>query len=214
MRSFNKIFGVGLNKTGTTSLAAALEILGVPCLHHTHRLRKVLSEERQKLISPPLSLLPEFKAFCDHPIEKIYPELDLAYPGSLFICTLRDKASWIESRRKHVLRNRSNSDYHGAWITIDEEAWSKEFDQHKEKLTAYFHGRDDLLYLDLFGGDGYAELCEFLRCGQPDEPFPRENDANSITKNYRGFRGRLSRLLKRLKRGLRGLITADGPRFN
>lgn len=201
MRNFNKFFGVGLNKTGTTSLPAALDILGVSCLHHTHRVKGVLSEESEKNISPPLSLLPQFDAFCDHPIEKIYPELDAAYPGSLFICTARDKPSWIDSRRKHVLRNRSNPDYHGAWITIDEEAWSKEFDQHEEKLSAYFQERaDDLLFLDLFNGDGWLELCEFLCCDKPETPFPRENDANSITKNYPGFQGCLRRLLKRVKR--------------
>jgi hypothetical protein len=35
--NFNKVFNIGLNRAGTTSLSAALDLLGVRTIHYRHK---------------------------------------------------------------------------------------------------------------------------------------------------------------------------------
>ena len=43
-------------------------------------------------------------------------------------------------------------------------------------MIAHFAGRpDDLLVLDVVGGEGWERLCPFLGLAPPDEPFPHFN---------------------------------------
>ena len=58
MIDFNRLFGIGLNKTGTTSLQAALKFLGIPTMHYTRKLKEALECERMHG-QPPLSSLTE-----------------------------------------------------------------------------------------------------------------------------------------------------------
>ena len=69
----SKVFGIGLSRTGTKSLAAALNLLGI-------RTRYAITET---------SAVP----FCPH--------FDELYPGSKFILTIRDKQSWLNSCGEH-----------------------------------------------------------------------------------------------------------------
>lgn len=61
-----KGFGIGLSKTGTISLFAALALLGYRAAEHD--------------------------VATDLPLAAFYPQLDERYPGSKFILTLRDMA--------------------------------------------------------------------------------------------------------------------------
>lgn len=88
----NKVFGVGLSKTATTSLTFALEILGFCTKHYPslryypHWLRGIKKH-----------VLEEDQAFSDITIIPFYKELDRKYPGSKFILTARDLDDWLES---------------------------------------------------------------------------------------------------------------------
>ena len=82
-----KIFGIGLHRTGTSSLNEALNILGYRSIH------------------TPLDIYPDidtriidkYDAFTDNPIPLLYKQLDRLYPGAKFILTTRDLDSWIKS---------------------------------------------------------------------------------------------------------------------
>jgi hypothetical protein len=84
MRKFNKIFGIGLNKTGTTSLHFALNSIGVRSFHYTTDLKEKFQNNLEAGL-PLLSGLDEFNAFSDNPIPEYFKLLDEQYPGSLFI---------------------------------------------------------------------------------------------------------------------------------
>src|SRR5262249_9811138 len=76
-----KIFGIGLSRTGTTSLTYAFAELGLRA-HHFPRTRAFIDEA---------------DAATDTPVAAWYKELDVLYPGSKFIVTPRSIPDWLDS---------------------------------------------------------------------------------------------------------------------
>jgi sulfotransferase family protein len=202
-----KIFGIGLSRTGTTSLTEALETLGFKAYHFP--LDAVSRREITEFLLDPsesltLSVLSWLDALTDTPICCTYRALDRAYPGSRFVFTTRDKASWIASckrywadRLKPILEGYSpdiavyvhliNRTVYGA-ETFDPELFSQAYDSHVASVQHYFRDRPkDLLALDICDGDGWSELCEFLEVAEPDATFPHEN-ARKRQRGRSGFR--------------------------
>ena len=91
-----KIFGIGMPKTGTTSLHRALVELGFEALDFPHDPATV-AELRAGNYR--LSILEQVDALTDTPIPAVFAQLDREYPGSKFILTVRDMDSWLESCR-------------------------------------------------------------------------------------------------------------------
>lgn len=196
-----KVFGIGLNKTGTTSLTHALSVLGYSAVHYHHG--ELTSEEINRHITeavhagePPLARLPslqDFDAYFDIvSLVRLFPAFDDAYPGSKFILHTRPLAEWLDSREKHVLRNQRDPHYRGDWTAVDREGWTRERDEHHARVRAYFADRpSDLLEIDLSAGDGWEKLCPFLQCEWPAVPFPKANTAEAPNRRRRGLRPRL-----------------------
>ena len=89
-----KVFGIGMPKTGTSSLHTALEILGIKSIHYPHDEKTVRELEAGNYR---LSLLDEYDALCDVPIPAIFAQLDECWPDSKFILTVRDQEEWLDS---------------------------------------------------------------------------------------------------------------------
>ena len=87
---FNKIFNIGLPKTGTKSLSKALNILGLKSLHNPRVFREKSFEGVYGYNNG------DWQAICNLS-EHYYPQLDKAYPGSKFILTVREINSWLKS---------------------------------------------------------------------------------------------------------------------
>lgn len=115
-----KVFCLGLSRTGTTSLCAALETLGYRTIHYPiHlftqaevmgapvfkaqlRLNPYARWRRSKEIKAfgcrdARGILQGYDAFGDLPIPLFYKELDRMFPGSKFILTTRDLDRWLTS---------------------------------------------------------------------------------------------------------------------
>lgn len=176
-----KILCIGLNKTGTSSLHAALIHLGYRSFHWggVEAYRAVLraKSENHRLL---YYVGEEYDAYSD--IGSLTTHFELAdeqYPGSKCILTTRNLENWLESRRRHVCRNIRNKErgtYKGAFLTIELNAWQRERELHHKKVFEYFEDRsDDLLVMDVCRGDGYEQLCPFLGKAVPGEPFPWAN---------------------------------------
>ena len=103
-----RLFGIGLNKTGTTSLHEALRMLGYDSLHWGGPALRRFVEVSLAAGEPLLSRLdPHLDAFSDiQVLSEHYELLDQQYPGSRFVLTTRPVEDWIESRRRHVETNR------------------------------------------------------------------------------------------------------------
>lgn len=82
---------------------------------------------------------------------------------------------WLDSRRRHVLRNqerKARGEYDGDFLEVEPERWRAQFVEHHQRVERYFAGRDDLLTMAVTGGDGYEVLCPFLDVPVPATPFP------------------------------------------
>lgn len=175
-----RIFGIGLNKTGTASLHKALTILGYDSLHWGGPALRRLVEASLEAGDPVLSRLdPRFDAFSDiQVLSTNFDRLDEQYPGSRFVLTVRPVEEWLDSRRRHVesnLRRKAAGEYGGTFVTIDEAAWREEWQQHVDKVRAYFAGRDDFLEIDIDQGPTWLPLCELLGVPEPADRFPWVN---------------------------------------
>jgi hypothetical protein len=176
-----RVFGIGLNKTGTSSLHEALMTLGYRSLHHggieTMGLVQRAVAERKPLLS---YIEPEYDAFTDiFGLTYYFYLADVQYPGSRFILTVRDLDEWLDSRRRHVEKNQRMSDagaYDDGFLKVDLAAWAGEYSHHEAVVRAYFADRpEDLLIIDVTDGDRWQPLCEFLDRPLPERPFPWSN---------------------------------------
>ena len=175
-----RVFCIGLNKTGTSSFHAAMEILGLASLHwggpDVSGAIKAALAERRPLLS---SVDPTFDAFSDVGLLSTHFDLlDEQYPGSRFVLTVRPIDDWIDSRRRHVERNiarREAGDYDGSFVEVDEDLWREQWHRQVRGARRYFEGRSDFLQVDLTAGGGWGPLCELLDVAEPAEPFPWAN---------------------------------------
>jgi len=175
-----RIFGIGLNKTATTSLDRALSDLGFRSLHdggdpvHKAVMRAVAEEV------PLLSYLDQrFDAFSDiGMLARRFRMLDRQYPGSRFLLTVRPIDAWLDSRRRHVERNielQAAGKYDGTFVTVDIPKWTREWHDQTERVHAYFAGRADFLEIDFTSDPSWGRLCAFLDVDEPATPFPWVN---------------------------------------
>lgn len=174
-----RVFGIGLNKTGTISLHHALEQLGFRSLHWGGPDVRRAVEVSADAGRPLLTGIDDHDAFSDIlALSERFDVLDRQYPGSRFILTTRPVDDWVESRRRHVLRNRERAErgeYAGTFLEIEPDRWRAEFAAHHDRVSAHFAGRTDLLTFRIAEGDGYERLCPFLGLAVPDEPFPHRH---------------------------------------
>jgi hypothetical protein len=168
-----KVFGIGLSKTGTSSLSTALKKLGYRTRHYPE-LYKVVELSR------------EFDALTDSPVVPYIETLDRLYPEAKFILTIRDVESWLVSCDRHyqikplhkIMRWKLHNRRANFGIeTFDEKIFRQVYHDHMNRVTKLFQSPDKLLILDICGGEGYEKLCPFLGKKTLKEKFPYENRA-------------------------------------
>ncbi len=94
-----RIFNIAFNKSGTTSLTRAMELLGYRSAHHREksvRIAEIIKSNQSRGEAPLHGLDHTF--FSDFNGHFFYRDLDLAYPNSKFILTVRDMEDWLASR--------------------------------------------------------------------------------------------------------------------
>ena len=186
-----KIFGIGFPKTATSSLGQALAILGYQSVHDPYEILPRFFPEELKDFAYDPDILDNHDAFVGV-VCLVYRELDQAYPGSRFILTVRDEDSWIKSLRGHLYpRSKATQNdsriplqpftrskmFNGDLWFIDEHArdYLQRYRDFNRGVMDYFKGRGNLLVIDIQKGDGWDELCAFLGCDIPSQPFPWKN---------------------------------------
>jgi len=176
-----KVFGIGLPKTGTTSLFTAFDLLGYRSATFRHLRALDPTSWFDGDFGP--DQLAGYDTVTDAPISAYYPQLDIRYPGSKFVLTLRDVEPWLDSCRRHfdkIEAGAGPSEFgnlsHLAVFGVrrySADRFRYVHRMHDITARAYFADRPgDLLILDLAAGNGWEELCAFLDRPVPDEPFP------------------------------------------
>lgn len=180
MRKTEKIFGIGLSKTGTTSLYAALDLLGYRSATFGHMRKLGMDSWLQGDFAR--DYFSDYDAVTDLPVGILYPQLDQRYPGSKFILTVRDVDSWLSSAKTHFSRNPAPSPGFVRDVRLmsygitsfAEDRFRYVHGVHQQMVKQYFHDRQEsLLVMNLFEGDSWSKLCTFLGCEIPDIPFPK-----------------------------------------
>lgn len=179
----NKIWGVGLSRTGTRSLHEALGLLGFRSVHNP---------PPEEMYDGDFSSLKRVDAALDIPIALWFRELDQAFPNSRFILTVREPEEWVESLCRHLNANpaatrperarRMRVAVYGSVHPARDELLRVYHDHHRE-VTTYFADRpDDFLILNICKGQGWEVLCSFLQKNAPAQPFPHQHRMNKSTR--------------------------------
>jgi len=173
-----KVFCIGFNKTGTTTVGKSLELLGY---RNTSFNKKVFREYYKKNeIDKVLRYTAKFDSTDDLPWLKVdmIPVLDKEFLSSKFIYRTRDEKSWKKSL--------SNWSFNLTGKYPDLEKELNSFRKHKEFVLEYFAGRsDDFIILDVKDPTGYKKLADFLGKTTSREAFPHFNETKAMRKTIR-----------------------------
>lgn len=165
-----KIFCIGFQKTGTTSLKKALKILGYKCYKEFNwksywilRSKKYVEKLKKS----------NYDAFVDFPINsgELYKRIDVSIPKSKFILTVRDPESLKKSYQNYYK--------HAPWtrkFNITPQIAIKSSKDRDKEIMRYFEDKkSQLLVMNVINGDGWEKLCYFLDKPIPKKPFPHKN---------------------------------------
>ncbi|MDR5590581.1 sulfotransferase [Christiangramia sp. SM2212] len=200
-----KIFGIGANKTGTTSLKAAMDDLGF-IVGDQRKGELLLEDWAHRDFSNIIKLCRQGQFFQDVPfsLPNTYVILDNTFPNSKFILTVRDSAEqWYNSITKFhgkkwgkdgqipTKEDLVNADYifkGRAWRanrlifdTPENQPYQKDrllsfYNNYNDNVKYYFRTRpDDLLVLNVGEKGAYKKLCDFLKVESKRKEFPWKN---------------------------------------
>jgi hypothetical protein len=204
----DKVFGIGFQKTGTSSLAEALEILGYRTNHgvfinHPEKRRSLRIAPpltNEKVVAQALPLAAEYDALTDNPWPLLYRELDAAFPGAKFILMTRDPQRWIASLVQHFGDRESDVlewIYGCRSVRGNEARCLAVYDAHYTAVHNHFaHRPADLRELNFDQPSRWNELCAFLGKPIPAKPFPHANTATERARKQ-------SSLWRRVKNSVR-----------
>jgi len=196
-----KIFCIGRNKTGTTSLQKEFKRLGYR-VGHQQKAEKLLKEYINEDFESIIQYCKTADVFQDFPFSypKTFQHLDKAYPNSKFILTIRNSPEeWYDS----VIRFHTkilggsptfdimkNHEYiWKGWIweaqkaiynvdetdTHNKKELIKSYKEYNEFVLKYFKDKDNLLVLNLGEVGSYQKFLKFLNIQSPFSNFLHEN---------------------------------------
>lgn len=179
-----KIFGVGIMKTGTKTLAEVLRRLGYDhCSYNKECLLLLLEGERTALTK----IFYHYDSFDDWPWPRLYREAHAMFPDAKFILTVRkSEDAWYNSLLKHYDRGQKNllasqkNIYKGLFgyesPHENKDAFIKAYIDHNNAVREYFKDQPNrMLEVCWEQGDGWGEICKFLDADLPQTTLPHKN---------------------------------------
>jgi hypothetical protein len=187
------VFGIGLSRTGTSSLNEALNIMGYHAIHW-------INPHTRSLIDIDDFFL--FDAFTDIPVSYQFEELYKMFPEAKFVYTTRSINTWEQSIKKHYqnnrnistpseLNNKSTADRFGKLagkiegnLYAQYPTWNVAFQEFDKRVRNFFDNKplDKFLELRICEGEGWEKLCPFLEKKIPETTFPNKNQSPAHTK--------------------------------
>ncbi|MBW2172080.1 MAG: hypothetical protein JRF69_08885 [Deltaproteobacteria bacterium] len=166
----NKIFAVGFNKTGTTSLHALFESMGFTSYHG-----------KKWRACDDIELLRSYDCFSDG-IPKDLAYLDRMFPNSKFILQVRELDTWIFSRLAHIERRKERNIHQEGPLWDNTETsvkyWIRQRNDHHLHVLSYFAERpSDLLVVNFVRDESAAtRISGFLgHPGRRERPIEHVN---------------------------------------
>ena len=179
-----KVVCLGWSKTGTTSLAQCMILLGYRHLEGFNPL--VADAYLRGDLAEIDRTLDEFDSFDDWPWPALYRHIAVQYPDSKFVLTRRaDPTTWLKSYRRHCesffLRWPQLGRYNRAFVGASyphgqSEAHIAAYLQHLDEVRTYFSGDPDRLLEICFETDPVFDMLgDFLQCDVPKVAVPHVN---------------------------------------
>lgn len=206
----SKVFGIGCNKTATTSLKKAMAELGY-VTGDQRTAERLFNDWVKRDFARIVNYCKTAQFFQDIPFSLpfTYIAMDQAFPGSKFILTVRnspdqwynsvvnyDIKKWGLNGHLPTKKDMLNAEYiHKSWIwevhnmtyeISNDELYNKAklmrfYNEHNDSILKYFRGRpEDLLVLNVAEDNSYKKLCDFLKLEPVREKFPWENKSTNI----------------------------------
>jgi hypothetical protein len=190
--SQNKIFGVGLSRTGTTSLASALHSIGIKTHHaNFHTLDFTNSKSKPTIRKEYVDM---FDAQTDIQISLVFEQLADLYPDSKFILTKRNPKLWAAAAQRFFIEDGVfwpitpylwpitdilweiglfpipchtffSQMYGNDYLEMPTSKWEQVYLDFEERVRSYFalsRNKGRLLEMDITKGDGWEILGPFL----------------------------------------------------
>jgi len=204
LRKKIKVFCIGQNKTGTTSIEKVLKQLGYK-MGNQQKGELLTHEWAVRNFKNIIKLCKTADAFQDVPFSNdfTYQALDISFPKSKFILTVREnKDVWFDSitrfHTKIVGKGRlpTADDLKGfkyryqgfMWeaaqvkyginedTLYDREIYTNQYENHNKRVLDYFkHRQEDLLVLDIAETDAMEKIYDFLGQKYSGEKMPHLN---------------------------------------
>lgn len=184
------VFGLGLSRTGTRSLTAALHVLGVDTVHYP-----IDDDSLRAMVDGTLDfqLMQSFDGITDITTIPYYQDLEQRYPDAKFVLTVRAEETWLKSCANHwrgrdpwpeitspghdthmKVRRFLRAAVYGTY-RFEPERFRRVYRRHVEDVRRYFADKPGkLLELDVVGGAGWEPLCAHLDRPVPKQPFPHK----------------------------------------
>lgn len=156
VRHARKVFVIGFNKTGTTSIHTIFKNLGLPS-YHGNKWRSCDN----------LRLFRLYDCFSDG-TPKDLAKLDKMFPNSKFILQVRELDQWIFSRLSHIEYSKRRGTHKGikTWDTTEDavQIWIENRNRYHIFVLNYFFERSqDFLIINYIRDPMAAQkICQFL----------------------------------------------------
>lgn len=191
MKIERKVFVIGFQKTGTTSLEHALEHLGYRVYGGDKNLMKYANPNDLKAYIK--KTLSSWDAVQDMPWPLFYKELYELYPNAKYILTIRDSNKWIRSVVTYFasIRIPLHKKIYGVPCAEGYESRYLElYEKYNAEISTFFNGKPNFLIMEMGKNFNYETLCGFLDIKEiPKEAFPhaRNNNKRKLP-NYKLYR--------------------------
>ncbi len=180
-----KVFVIGHHKIATRSIHRLFRIDGYRAIHWKGGRIADTMLKNLRTSQPLLTGIDKSNVYSDMEClhkngeffygHRLFPILDLQYPGSLFIFNTRNLESWIKSQLAH------KSKKYGSYvrriskglsalnpdrqITTEDviEMWRKTWHQHEEEVNKYFSDKSNLLRVNIEDQDSKRLLIHSLK---------------------------------------------------
>ena len=180
-----KVFVIGHHKIATRSIHRLFRIDGYRAIHWKGGRIADTMLKNLRTSQPLLTGIDKSNVYSDMEClhkngeffygHRLFPILDLQYPGSLFIFNTRNLESWIKSQLAHKskkhgpyvrrVRKGLNALNPDRQITTEDviEMWRKTWHQHENEVNKYFSGKSNLIKVNIENPESKKLLIHSLK---------------------------------------------------
>lgn len=185
-----KVFGIGMMKTGTSTLGHCFWRMG---FNHRPYYPKLLRQMHKGDFSYVWDVVKRYDSFEDNPWPLLYKEIDERYPDSKFILTERKNSEvWFRSIEKHAKRRGPTPErdiiYGSTWPSKNKQDYIAQYEAHSQEVKSYFSDRPDKLMLVCWEtGTSWQDISVFLNYEGDEISIPNANSSKGRSTNWRAW---------------------------